>query len=87
MCYLLWVTLTPGFYLLPVALGQAGDRTFHMVTQTEGAPPIPPPPPTHTHCFSAATISSSECLWALLWAFSAQERSAEHRLPLTHRAL
>ena len=48
MCYLLWVTLTPGFYLLPVALGQAGDRTFHMVTQTEGAPPIPPPP-THTH--------------------------------------
>ena len=52
MCYLLWVTLTPGFYLLPVALGQAGDRTFHMVTQTEGAPPIPPPP-THTHTASA----------------------------------
>lgn len=35
------------------------------------------PPPPHTHCFSAATVPSSEHLTLCLWAFSAQERSAD----------
>lgn len=35
------------------------------------------PPPPHTHCFSAATVPSSEHLILCLWAFSAQERSAD----------
>ena len=79
ICYPARGMLTPGFTCFLWLWDRLWDRTFHVVTQTEGAHPIPPPPST--------TLLQCSCnfqLWApilCLWAFSAQERSDDQPLP------